>query len=42
MKVIFNPFYTNGFFLYPLRTLENQKFSDAFGLGGIKKTSGII
>ena len=26
----FNPFYTTGIFLYPLKTLENERFSDVF------------
>ena len=26
----FNPFYATGLFLYPLKTSENQKFSDVF------------
>ena len=29
-NILVNPFYTVGFFLYPLKTWESQKFSDVF------------
>ena len=30
LKTFFNPFEPNTPFLYPLKTLENQRFSDVF------------
>ena len=27
---LFNPFHATGLFLYPLKTSENQRFSDVF------------
>ena len=29
-KIIVNPFHATDLFLYPLKTSENQRFSDAF------------
>ena len=34
-----NPFHTTGLFLYPLKVLDNQRFSDV--LGGYTKRSVI-
>ena len=30
LLVLLNPFHTNASFLYPLKTAENQRFSDIF------------
>ena len=30
LYIVINPFYATGLFLYPLKTSENQRFSDVF------------